>query len=43
MRSSDLDDVTLSNRAMSYEQAEDFLDADDPALLDEMEEQFMFD
>eukprot|EP00795_Rhopilema_esculentum_P015032 gene15032-6193_t len=43
VRSSDLDDVTLSRRTMSYEQAEDFLAADDPALLDEMEEQFMFD
>ena len=42
VRSSDLQDQILQHRVMSDDQVEDFLDADDPALLDELEEQFMF-
>lgn len=41
--SGDLDDPTLQQFPMSHEQAEYFLEADDPALLDELEEQFMFE
>lgn len=43
VQSSDLEDHTLRHHPMSHDMAEDFLDADDPALLDDLEEQFMFD
>ena len=43
IRASDLEDHALRHHPMSHDMAEDFLDADDPALLDELEEQFMFD
>ena len=37
------DTSELHHNPMSLENAEDFLEADDPALLDELEEQFLFD
>ena len=33
----------MQHFSMSQEQADDFLEADDPALLDELEEEFLFE
>lgn len=41
--SSELYDSSSEHHKISHDEAEDFLEADEPAFLDELEQQFMFE